>query len=365
MLLNEYFDLVRAHPEEAPSGMNLLPGVVDLVTANPAAAIFIADRDVTSTLVNGASLSITVARSLPGVRYAIFDADPEMDGNGAAIDVASSDWVGGDGGKITFGGLNPERNYAIRTLLTAPQHSLPMAMVQGSGKMLMHQSAYHLLGLDGTFDNPMDPTQQIHSAQVLPMMTDTDVYVVATGIDDQTGCGAAKIIPFPGNRYTVFDFENPQLPPLNAKQRMLWHVKLMGSDGKEIPVSGDDHWDIPEGLDWIEFILPAGGTYRFGGMTASGQAFVARNIVTLPSVGRNYFSEYLPSPDRTSMVRRIVIDPACPSSLYAAQWGKYAEPDWRRVKPGQTRLIIPVNPLITGRLSAAAMPIPLEEAEKM
>lgn len=359
MLLNEYFDLVTAHPEEAPPMMSLLPGVINLVTANPAAAVFIADRDMTSMLV-GECETISVARTLPGVSYGVFDANPKFNEvTGKAVDVAYSDWVSGDGGTINFTGLDPRRDYAVRTLVTAaPPNGLLMAM---NSTTVKHQSAYQQMLLGSNADNPLDPTKQIHSARVLPMMSETEINVVATGIDMVTGCGTAKIIPYPGDRYTVVNYEDKLIPPLTSAQRDYWGVSLMGSDGKMIPPDTDDYWTIPPGLDWIMFILPAGGTYRFGGMTASGQKFVAREMVTLPSVGSNYFSEFIPSPDRTSMVRRIVIDPACKYSMYAAQWGKYAEPDWRRVKPGQTRLIIPVNHLITGRLSAAAMPIPLEE----
>ena len=359
MLMDEYNNLIVIHPEEDASRQILLPGVTNLVMANPAAAIFVADRDITSRLV-GSSVTISVMRSLPGVSYGIFDVNPKYDQKtGKAIDIAYSGWVSGDGGTIDFTGLDPTRDYAVRTLVTAtPLVGSPMMM--GSA-MIMHQSAYHQMLLGSNGDTPPDPTKQIHSARVLPMMSETEINVVATGIDTVSGCGTAKIIPYPGDRYTVVNHEDRQIPPLNSAQRDYWGVRLIGSDGKTIPPDADDYWTIPPGLDWIMFILPAGGTYRFGGMTESVQKFVGREMVTLPSIGSNYFVEHIPSTQQTPMVVRIVIDPACPYSMYAAQWGKYAEPDWRRVKPGRTRLIIPVNHLITGRLSAAALPIPLDE----
>lgn len=337
MMHQEFMQVAQGSPEITMlANRQMWPLLTEtpLIQANPSAALFPDQQNFTFTM-EGCNMTLSIRNTNPKLEYGIFDPD-------SMEDVQYGDWIGGTGSKIDFNGLNPNMTYAIRMRLAMP----PAGALNGPM-------------LAGVAGDPVDPSQEIHYSEVLPLLSDTDVAFVA-GFDNLTGCGSVKIIPLPGCKYTIVNTDDPKMPPLNAMQRKIWGIQVMGSDGKMIEPDADGYWSAPMGVEWLRMIVPAGGVYRFGGVNSEGTVFVSRGVAIVQSVDKNWSVEYVKQPTR--MTRRIVVDPACRSSLYSARWGKFAEKKQYRLPPGSTttRLYIPLDFITTGHLGVSAIPFPLD-----
>lgn len=331
MLYSEFQEMYKNNPQIAIHDRTIQSILTETVLfqANPNAALFLDPRNIVSNMgTDGLCISIYDTDSM--LLYGIFDADSEGD-------YRYGDWKLGTGSKLDFSGLAPDRSYAIRTMI-APQGNT--------------------LGISPTPPIPSDPLP-IHYSEVLPMLSDTDVAFVS-GFDNLTGCGAVKIIPVPGCKYTIINTDDINIPPLNAKQREIWNIRVIGSDGKTLEPDEEGYWVIPQGIEWIRMIVPAGGVYRFGGINADGTKFVSKNLAFIQSVDKNWSVEYLKRKDGT-MGRRIVVDPACPSCYYTVRWGKYAESYKVKLDPGKTRLYVPLDISVSGQFGVVAIPFSFDE----
>lgn len=336
MLYQEFMQATKGNSAIAAlSDQQMWPLLTEtpLIQANPSAALFPDPQNI-MRVEDGNKVAIMIHNTNPKLEYGIFDPD-------SVEDKQYDGWIGGTGSTISFGNLDPSMTYAIRMRLVMPPEGYPIGLM-----------------LAGTND-PVDPSQEIHYSEVLPLLSDTDVAFVA-GFDNLTGCGSVKIIPLPGCRYTIVNTDDPKMPPLNAMQRAIWGIKVFGSDGKAIEPDEDNYWTVPMGLEWITMIVPAGGVYRFGGINSEGTVFLSRGVAIIQSVDKNWSVEYVQQPTR--LTRRIVIDPACRSSFYSARWGKFAEKRQYRLPPGSptTKLYIPLDFITTGHLGVSALPFPLD-----
>lgn len=303
----------------------MLPNEVSAEMLSPMGAVYLQEGDFSYPMNEN---TIYLNRTNPRFQYALFDAD-------ANHDVMVADWQCGNNGTIKFTNLDDSKTYALRARFV-PMLNTPMM----------------------TAPNPSDPPE-ILPIPVLPMPTDTDVLLIPD-FDNKTGFGIITMIVQPGCRYALVDMEDPRIPIYTEQQRLFWQVKMFKETGEEIPADMDGYWN-PQGLVKVHVQAPAGGTYRVGGITKDGVKFVSKQIVTLDSVRENVKFEFVIQKGGGA-VSRAVVDPACPTSIYAPQYGRFAEVTWQT--PVDGRVVISFIPNVTARLSVAAMPRPFEGMPK-
>ena len=287
--------------------------------------------------------AVTIDSSSNRLEYRIVDADTEE---------PQTDWRLGDGQTLMFNSLDATKNYILQVRTLTPTDA---DMSDDS------HTDVPPLDFDTQKDDPSAGGKgEIVNSKTLPMADEKTVVAVGE-FDEDSGCARIIVTPWSaGSKYIVLNIEG-DARPLTAQELEKWNVKVFDADGNEIALGEDGYYTAPDKRE-MKFIVPAGGIYLMGGKTDTGEEFHNKRTVITPSVGRNVQSEYFLNKEKTSMQARFIVDPACPSSEYMAQYGRFGDTKRRyRVKPGKTKLIVPRMILNAPRILVTAIPIPLDE----
>lgn len=242
-------------------------------------------------------------------------------------DQPATEWKDGVAGVVVFTNLKPYRDYNVR------------ARIKGTG-----------------------PKPEIIPDKPLPM-PGADVIVGECSFDDLSGYGLIHVWATPGYGYAILDQNNK---PMSLEDMLKWDIFVKDQYELEVDRGDDGYYRGKEG-GRITFSVPAGGTYKMGGVHPDGETFVSDQKFQVKSVNKNYWFEYVIPKGSADGFYRLVIYPACPYSIYklsAIHSFIHFIDRYGRVQPGgDNRLIFsPVNGFLEYVITAQPIPLTLTES---